>query len=633
MERQLDQISSTVTNITNIDGGDLTRFDYEYDYATDGVGVLPEVGDVVFYDPISQKVCTERFAKGSVGLSSIANPQDGNSTYRYALGKFDIIQTSDNKYWYAGVFGSSSLAGSGSPNFALKIWEIVEDPSGTLSFDFGAVLVGSISTVAVTDLSMSNIAAGAADTFGAVVGDVDTTANTITFVKMVYDSGTGNWTLTGGGASNDSSMGISHTNFDVRNGDLIYDPVQQEYLFFAVDSTNVAIERWLESTGVPQGVITLAGKTYTIDVPERVNGFNIATRLSDGNYLVLDGTSAGNFIYNYDGVSFTPTGTNSTTISFMDGFNGVQINEDQFVNNILLIQENETVSFITIEYDAVTSTLTQDTRQSTHNFVDTGAGRPFDTNKQSFFYSDIMTMFDINGNSIEIDSNLDIVRVGFSGGAGTSENMSVKPMNGVMFYYSDFADPSSSGVTQYTTYHWTVTQTVCGNLQKDRLPIELGTVSGVDGTDITVDCLLVAVEGTGFVQGEFYNNFIAISDTRAIQVKEGSSLPSRFPTTRVITDATLQAVLLSGYQQTQTINDNNILLNRTDDKQRYTFEVNKDANTDNVNFNIIVNGVPYFSERNITASQSWYYIDLTTAGSVFSNIAVALICRAYLYDL
>lgn len=631
LEQSVNRVSSAVNNISNTGGGDFTRFDYEYDSSLDGVGVLPAVGDTVFYDPISQKVSREQYAKGSVGLSTTANLTEGNGTYRFALGKFDIIQTSDGKYWYAGAFGPSSRTGTGNPNFGFKIWEIVESSTGELTFDFGAFLLCTTTTVSADVLSISNIVQGAPDTFGVVAGNVDTAANTITFIRLQYSSGT--WTLSGGGPTNDSSMGITHTNFDVRNGDLIYDAVQQEYLFFAVNSTSVAIERWDESTLAPQGVITLGSKTYSIDIPDRVNGFNIANKLSDGNYLVLDGTSAGNYIYSYNGTTFTATGTNNLTAAFMDGFNGVQLTDDVFVINTFLTRDSETATFTVIEYDADTTTLSQSTRQGSQNQITSDQGSDFDVDKQSFYLADIRTIFDKSGNSFTLDESYNIVSTRLSNGVGTAVNMSVKPIGGLLFYYSDFAASSSSGATEYATYHWTISQTLVGNLQEDRLPIELGTVTGVSGNNVTVDCLLVSFTGTDLVQGAIYNDFVAISTTRAIQLKRGASLPRRFPAPRAITDATSQEILLSGYQIIQVFNDSNILSERSDKEERYVFEFDKGSSVDNVNFNVLINGVPYYSDRDISTSQSWYYLVVTQAGSVFSNIAVTLACRAYLYDL
>lgn len=634
IERALKGLSRSVGESTqNTSGSDISQFNIDYDIQDRGIGADPIIGDTVYYDSVTDTISTERYAKGSIGLSTSSNLEDGNSSYRYVIGKADIIKTSDGKKWYVALLANSALSGVGSPNYMVKVWEIVDEGTGLLSFDYNANLLVTLSTISIQDISMSNVVEGSTDVFGVVVGDVDTTANTITFVRMTYDSGTGNFTMAGGGGLNDSSMGISHTNFDVRNGDLVFDSTQGDYLFFAVDSTSVKVERWQESNAQPQGVLTLASKAYTTDIPDKVNGFNIATILSDGTYLIVDGTSSGSWLYTYNGSALTPTGTNSTTIGFGSGFNGVKIGQDAFVANILFSRESEEVSFTLLEYDSGSSTFSQSTKSSAQHQLNSGLGRDFDTNKQCFCIENINTFFDINGNSIKLDSDKDIVDTYFSNGAGTFANMSVKEIDGALYYYSDFALPSSSGVNEYSEYRFTVTKTLVGNLQQSRLPIELGEVTGINSGTATVQCLLENVQGSNFVQGEYYGDFVAVSSSRAIRIREGRSLPTRFPVLRAITTASDQTLLKNGYQQTQTIHDNTFLLERLTGKRRYTLEVDKDTNVDNINFNIIVNGVPHYSDREITVAQSWYYIDVITEGTIFAHISVGLVCRAYLYDL
>ena len=613
-------------------GGDVSRFSFQYDHSSEGLGEQPVVGEGVFYDPLAAKVISEKYALGCVGLSQANDLTDGNSSARYPLGKFELITTSDNKVWYVGMFGTTGRTGQNSTAFNIKIYEVVEE-AGVLSFDYSATQTGTIGSTSVEDFSMSNIVEGTTDTFGVAFGDVSTSSNTISFFRLIYTAGTSSWAIVGGGSNQDDTLGISYSGFDVRNGDLIYHPTQNDWLFFAVDATQVKVLRWQGSNGFTKGVITLPSKSYGVDIPVRGSRFNIATLLSDENILVLDGTTGGNWIYSYNGSAFSSTGTNNILSSFSNGFNGVQIAENVFAFEISAIKADSSVSLTIMEYNPATTTLSERIETSTHTEIEDGKGTPFISDTQAFYSSDIEAMVDVNGNTIHLDGNQAIEKVTFSDGVAATENLSLRYIQGFVYFCVTNAMPSSNASQEYSDYYWVMSKTALGNLQTDRLPIPLGRVSEVSTTFPTVDCVLESLESTSLTKGELYGDYVALSETRLIPIKKGSSYPFTTPSQVVITDATLQEILKNGYKSVPVFHANNQVLLRDRKPTRIVFEYNKDTNYENVMMNVLVNGVPYFSKQSIVASQTNYYLDFEATGSIFANIAVNNTAKAYLFTL
>lgn len=630
LKNAIARVGGAVTNISGGGGGDVARFDYQYDHAIDGVGEQPVLGDTLYYDPLSKKLCTERYALGSSNIGGGSLLQGGNTSRRYPLGKWDIIETSDGKKWYIGLLNSTNRSGQNVTSPAIKIYEVVDDESGVLGFEFDSFQLGSIASCPVADFSMSNIVEGSTDVFAAAFGNVDSAANTISLFKLTYS---GTWTTGGGGSLQDTSMGASHANFDVRNGDLLYDAVQADFLFFGVDSTNVRVAKWQESNAASLGITTITGKTYTTDFRKKGNGFNVATKLNDGNYLIPDGTTGGNWIYSYNGSTFSSVGTNNVTSSFPNGFLGISLSESEFAFDIIARRDTSAVSYTLMSYDQSTNTLSETQKTGSHTEIEEGKGRVFDADTYAFYSPSVGGMVDTSGNIIYLDINRDIEKVVFSDGSGTTTNMSLKPIGDLLYYYSDYAEPSSNTSANYDNYYWMVSQTSIGNLQTDRLPIRLGEVTDITGTNVTVECFLENVESTSYTKGRIYSDYVALTETRAIKLNKGNSLPVVPAASAVITDTTLQAVLKSGQKAFDVFHENNSFLIRNDDKKRYVFEYNRDTNYENVQMNVLVNGIPYFSERDISVSNSWYYLDMSAEGTVFANIAVGGTARVYLFDI
>lgn len=616
-------------------GGDVSRFEYQYNHSTDGVGEQPVVGDTLYYDPLSKKTCSKRYGVGSVGISTLSDLQEGNSSRRYPIGKWDIIKTSDGKKWYAGFLVSNATQGVSVSTSDIKVFEILDNTSGILEFDFGDNATGTVASCPIANFTMSNVVEGSEDVFGVVFGNVDTAANTISFFRLTYTAGTQSWSIAGGSVNNDDTAGVSSTGFDVRHGDLIYDETYEQWLFFCVDSTSVKVGRWRKSDARTIGFRTITGKSYvTLDFIPSGNTFNIAKRLSDGNYLIVDGTSGGDWLYSYDGTNFSATGTNNTTaIEYSRGFNGVSLSDDKAAVNISARKDTAEVSYTLLEYDADTTTLSSTGKTATHVFTDNGKGRRlFETTNNTLYSSTLGGLLDIHGNIIYLDSNQDITSVSFSDGYGTQENLSMKIIDDLLYYYSDYA-VSSTSTSSYAEYQWVVSQTSLGNIHTNMLPIPLGEVIEIDSNFVKAECFLEVVESTSYTKGEVYSDYVALTETKAIKLNKGNNMPSNFVAYRAVTAGTRQDIIKNGFKYNQIFHDDAALFVESDTVDRYVFEFDKDNSYDNLQMNVLVNGVPYFSERYLTSSNRWHYLDIKTKGKVFANVATGQISRVYLYNL
>lgn len=632
LERSIKNLSRSVSggsSTSGSGGADVSRFDAQYDHNDKGAGEQPVVGDTVYYDPSTGTYNQERYVKGCVGVSQSNDLTAGNSSARYPLGRSDLFQTQDGKVWYVLGFGTTSRTGQTRTTHNIKIYEVLDESSSIIDFGYSATQTATTAAIATDTFSISNVAAGDTNTFGVCLGTVNAAANTVSFFKMIYNDVSSTWSIVGGGSLNDSSMGVTYANFDLRNCDLVYDPTQADYLLFAVDATNVKIERWQESNARPNGVLTLTGKSYGIDIPRKVNGFNIATILSDGRYLVVDGTTGGNWIYSYNGSAFSPVGTNNVLSSFSNGFNGIQISQNLFAFEIAATRENSEVSYTLMEYDSGTETLSESAKTFTHTEIVNGTGRPFEADQQAFFFNSCF--WDKNGNCIELDGNNDITGVTFSEGVGTAENMSVKTFNNLLYYYSDNIQPSSNSGSEYSQNKLTLSISCFGN--RNNLPIFLGEVSEVTTTFPKIDCVLPNVASTSLTVGEIYGDYVALSETRLIPLNEGTSLPTLFPTTPATTTASSQELLKLQNQFNGVFHDTNVFRYSSEGKKRYLFEYNRDTNYENTIMNVFVNGVPYFSTNTVVADQDFYYLDMISTGNIVANVSTSAVARIYLFDI
>jgi hypothetical protein len=636
LERAIKGLSRSVATGGSSDAsGDVSRFEYQYDHSTDGVGEQPVVGDTLYYDPLSKKTCSKRYGVGSVGISTLPNLRAGDSSRRYPIGKWDIIRTSDGKKWYVGFLVNSTSQGTTVTTSAIKVFEILDNTSGLLEFGFGDHDIGTVASCPIENFTMSNVVEGSEDVFGVVFGNVDTAANTISFFRLTYTAGTQNWSIAGGSVNNDDTAGISSTGFDIRHGDLIYDETHEQWLFFCVDSTTVKIGRWRKSDARTSGFRTITGKSYSpSDFIPSGNTFNIAKRLSDGNYLILDGTSGGDWLYSYDGLVFSTTGTNNTLgLVYPAGFDGVSISDNKAAVDISANKDTAEVSYTLLEYDVDTSTLSSTDKTATHVFTDNGKGRGFFETTNNTLYSNLLNgLLDIHGNIIYLDSNQDITSVSFSDGFGTQENLSMKIVDNLLYYYSDYAVPSSDPVS-YAEYQWVVSQTSLGNIHTNMLPIPLGEVIEIDSNFVKAECFLETVASTSYTKGKVYSDYVALTETRAIKLNKGNNMPSNFVAYRAVTEGTRQDIIKNEFEYNQTFHDDATLFVESGTVDRYVFEFNKDNSYDNLQMNVLVNGVPYFSERYLTSSNQWHYLDIKTKGKVFANVATGQISRVYLYNL
>ena len=635
IERAIKGLSRSSGGAVSSGGADVSRFEYQYDHSTDGVGEQPVVGDTLYYDPLSKKTCSKRYGVGSVGISTLSNLQAGSSSIRYPIGKWDIIKTSDGKKWYVGFLNSSTFQTANITTSAIKVFEIIDNTSGLLEFGFGDHATGTVASCPIENFTMSNVVEGSEDVFGVVFGNVSTVANTISFFRLTYTAGTQNWSIVGGSVNNDDEAGVSSTGFDIRHGDLIYDETYNHWLFFCVDSTSVRVGRWREDNFRPVGFRTITGKSYfPLDFIPSGNTFNIAKRLSDGNYLIVDGTSGGDWLYSYDGSVFSTTGTNNTSgLEYSRGFDGVSISNNKAAVDISANKNTAEVSYTLLEYDADTTTLSSTDKTATHVFTDNGKGRGFfETTNNTLYSSTLSGLLDIHGNIIYLDSNQDITGVSFSDGYGTEENLSMKIIDDLLYYYSDYAVPSTS-TSSYAEYQWVVSQTSIGNIHTNMLPIPLGEVIEIDSNFVKAECFLETVASISYTKGKVYSDYVALTETKAIKLNKGSNMPSRSVGYRVVTAGTRQDIIKNGFESNPTFHDDATLFVESDTVDRYVFEFDKDSSYDNLQMNVLVNGVPYFSERYLTSSNQWHYLDIKTKGKVFANVATGQISRVYLYNL
>lgn len=574
----------------------------------------------------------ETHAKSYVGISTSSDPTQADSTRRYPIEKTELFKTSDGKKWFVTASANGNRDTISNTTFRVRIYEVQELFEGSFDYPLAASLLVTIAATSLSQFSMSNIAEAGTDVFAVALGAVNATANSVSLAKMAYTAGTSTWIMSGGGSLQDTSFSSFYANFSLKNCDLIFDSNTQHWMLFAVSATAVYACHWNETNASTDGLFTIGtGKTYGTDIPVKVNRQNLVHQLSDNRFLIIDGTAAGAWIYNFNGSAWASLGTNSTTTAFSNGMNGIAVEQDKILVSAVMQKANSTVSVKFLNYDAGTTTLTEETKTFEHNFYNDGRGRDFIDNNQVQYIPELQALMDECGNLIYFDNSWNITSVNFSEGYGSSENMSMRYLDGFMYYFSDRYPPTSF-TSNYTEIFWIISKVSLGHFQENMRPIFMGTVTEVTTPEVSVECVKENVTTTDVVKGTRYGDYVAISTTRLIPLNKDKQamLPSNV-SIQSTTDATRQFIYKGNYVSAGTYHSTVFFRKEANEEERFVFQFNK-GSPDEIFHNILVDGIPVYQDKQLTVAAAFYYITLETKGTVFAHIASTATSTVYTYN-
>ena len=485
------------------------------------INIDAEVGDRVFYDPVTKKVTTEYQGMSDIfKIDYVSSGFHPNSAVAYSDEPISV-KTSDGLYHVFVLASATNVAGT---SHYLQAFTCVKGD--------GHILKNTASTSFTTTSSVvGNLAlgkparVGVTDDYIFLAGEafIDTGPSAANFVRATWNDVTEVWTFTR------HATAVTNNTVSLSLGiiDVVYHATSGSVFAFIPDSTGVDPKFYryvLSGDTVSSGTVSAGtprrGATAIKDIGKYSGVSMMAHVLSDDKFIIFGQLALGG-VYSWSGSAFNLDQANPITINQSGAAYTVLIDGDP--DAFIRMEESTNMGAVdwrVFRYSG--GTLTETSTQTNTDALADGRNTTLNVNT-CFRWVGNNTIQNFNGYAsgqvivVNLVINDDDSFTEDSGTYFTFHSDTDYKFNfhqdedGITHSYSFYVGNNSTDIG-----YMAVVRGSAGAFLDDYRPIPMGYISAIDGTDYTYDIDSNYNKSTGLTAGDRYGNAFALDESTVL---------------------------------------------------------------------------------------------------------------------